>query len=226
MMEPTLAEVIRAALDSRLNDVHVALPGKIVTYNPSTQEADVLPTIRRALPTADGGITHEDLPIIPAVPVVFPRGGGYSMTWPLAPGDHVLLVVCSSAIGQWAVTGITSDPVDLRRHDLSHAVAIPGIAPVSGPLPTLPSAVLAEVLAPLTHLQVGQAAVSFVALATLVEALVGQLAGAILNAAPVAGDGGAAIQLAAKGVLTGLGWTGGGTIPPAAATAATKLKSE
>jgi len=68
------------------------------------------------------------------------------------------------------------------------------------------------------------AATQFVALHNLVEQIVGQLAGAILNATPTSGDGGAAIQTAAKATLSGLGWTDGGTVPPTQSTAATLVK--
>lgn len=228
-VEPTLAEIMRLAIESRLLDLHVAIPCKVESYNPATQTVEVLPAVRRPIEDATGEVQHEDLPKLPNVPVLYPSSGSFSQVWPLAAGDFVLVVFCSSAIGTWRQGGDIADPVDLRRHDLSHGVAIPCVWPaaqVPSKLPANPLAALLEVGAPVTHIQIGAAATSFAALAAKVETIVGDLAAAILNATPVPNDGGAAIQTAAKTALSGLGWTGGGTVPPVNSTAATKLKSE
>jgi hypothetical protein len=198
--EPTLAEIVRLALESRLLDLHVALPCRVESYDATTQTIEALPMVRRAITD--------------------------TASWPLAPGDFVLVVFCSSAIGNWRESGDIADPGDLRRHDLSHAVAIPGIGPKGSTIPTSPTAAVLEVTAPATHVAVGAAATDFAALASKVEGIVGALAAEILNATAVPNDGGAAIQTAAKTALGLLGWTGGGTTPPANSTAATKLKSE
>jgi hypothetical protein len=223
--EPTLAEIIREAITSRLLDVHVCLPGRVESYNEATQTADVLPMIRRPLVTEDGEVVHEDLPKLPNVPVVFQRTAAFSMSFPLVPGDFVLLMFSSSAVGNWRTTGDVSDPGDLRRHDLSGAFAVPGIAPEGSVIPTSSTAVVVEVTAPVTHVAVGAAATDFVGLASLIETTIGNLAAAILNATPVPNDGGAAIQTAAKITLSALGWSLG-VSPPVNATAASKLKSE
>jgi hypothetical protein len=224
--EPTLAEIVRLALESRLLDLHVALPCRVESYDATTQTIEALPMVRRAITDTSGETQHEDLPTLPNVPVLFPRSAAFSASWPLAPGDFVLVVFCSSAIGNWRESGDIADPGDLRRHDLSHAVAIPGIGPKGSTIPTSPTAAVLEVTAPATHVAVGAAATDFAALASKVEGIVGALAAEILNATAVPNDGGAAIQTAAKTALGLLGWTGGGTTPPANSTAATKLKSE
>lgn len=225
--EPTLAEIVRLALESRLLDLHVALPCRVESYNPATQTVEVLPMVRRPIEDATGDTQHEDLPKIPNVPVLYPSAASFSQVWPLAAGDFVLVVFCSSAIGAWRQSGDVADPVDLRRHDLSHGVAIPCVWPVAqapSKLPANPVAALLEVAGAVTHVQVGVAAASFVALASKVESLVADLADAILNAAVTPNDGGAGLQTAAKATLASAGWTG--TTPPTDSTAATKLKSE
>lgn len=127
-VEPTDVEVIRAALESRLLDVHTCLPGKVVIFDPSTQSVNVQPTVKRAVPKTDGDgdgdVEHEELPIIHNVPVAFPGGGGYSMRFPITPGDHVWLMFSESAMATWRTTGQIAEPGDLRRHDLSYACAI------------------------------------------------------------------------------------------------------
>ncbi len=225
MAEPTLAEIFRLAIQSSLLDVWTALPCRIESYDPVANSVEVLPMVRRAITDSHGNTQHEDLPVLPNVPVLFPRSSAFSATWPLAKGDFVLVIFCAAAVGNWRETGDISDPGDLRRHDLSFGFAIPGIAPKDGSIPTNPLAAVFEVNAPATHLTVGAGASDFVALAGLVRTLVGDLADAILNATTASNDGGAALQTSAKITLIGKAWPAG-TFPPVGATAATKLKSE
>lgn len=133
--EPTDAEVIRAAIESKLLDLHTSLPARVKSYNDATQTADVVPVIRRAVRKRDGSVAHEDLPTIHNVPVMWHEGGGFSVRLPLAPGDHVWLIFSEAATAQWRATGQVSQPGDLRRHDLSYAAAIPAGHPVKGSLP-------------------------------------------------------------------------------------------
>lgn len=122
---PTDAELIRAAIESRLIDLHTSMPAVVVVYNPLLQTVDVQPVIKRALESQSGEIVHETLPIIHNVPMQWPGGGGYAMQFPILPGEHVWLIFSEAATAQWRSTGQLSEPVDLRRHDLSYACAIP-----------------------------------------------------------------------------------------------------
>lgn len=129
---PTLEEVIREAITNRLLDVHVALPGRINTYYLSEQAADVQPLLKRSFVTVDGDEIEESLPVIPKVPVVFPRSNDFFITFPLKPGDLVTLVFIERSIDTWtAKEGEEVDPVDTRMHSLSDAVAYPGLYPFS-----------------------------------------------------------------------------------------------
>jgi hypothetical protein len=124
-----LLELLDAALDARLVDVHTALPGRIVSYDAEHQTADVQPMLRRALQDQDGEKVLEALPILPCVPVVFPRGGGCFVSFPMAAGDGGLLVFSERAIDRWRSTGENADPGDLRMHGLSGAAFFPGLYP-------------------------------------------------------------------------------------------------
>jgi hypothetical protein len=55
------------------------------------------------------------------------RGGGYFLSLPLAPGDTVELIFNERSIDKFvnSSAGTPVDPVDLRKHDLSDAIAIP-----------------------------------------------------------------------------------------------------
>lgn len=223
MSEPSLAEIVRLALESRLLDVWTALPCRVESYDAATQTVEVLPMVRRAITDTAGETQHEELPKIPNVPVLFPRSAAFSATWPLDAGDFVLVVFSSSAIGNWRETGDVSNPGDLRRHDLSHAIAIPGIAPKGDTIPTANDAAVFEVNAPATHVTFGAGASKFVSRDDKVQTRLGDIFTAISTAPTVPTDGGAAFKAAIVASLTAAGWSAAGTTPT---TGATKLKSE
>lgn len=128
---PTLDNVLRRAMESHQMNIHTALPGRVETYDAATQLANVKPLIKRAF-VADEVETLEPLPIINNVPVQFPRAGIRFISLPIKVGDHVLLVFNERSIDKWqAGSGDDTDPTDLRMHNLSDAVAIPGFYPDS-----------------------------------------------------------------------------------------------
>lgn len=130
---PTVADVIRKAIESRLADVHTAMPGKVKSYDRVTQTADVMPLVNAVAPMADGSDELEELPVIPNVRVLWPRAGGAYLHMPMAAGDYVLLVFNEAAIGHWrAGAGEPAPPGDVSRHSLSYPYAIPGGWPDAG----------------------------------------------------------------------------------------------
>jgi hypothetical protein len=135
-----MAELLKAAVSKGLADTHVALPGVVTKYNAGTQRADVKPTVQLPYINDDGSEGVDVLPVIPEVPVLWPRAGGFFIHLPLAAGDTVLLLICERSIDEWNLTTgkVDTNPKDFRKHDLSDAIAIPGLA-------TVPSA-LKEVL--------------------------------------------------------------------------------
>jgi hypothetical protein len=132
---PSLEEVLRAALDQGIADVHTSLPGKVEKYDPATQKADIKPLLKKTTINEDGTELVEELPIITDVPVMFPRAGGYFISFPVQQGDFVLLVIVERSIDKYmAGQGEDTDPVDLRMHDLTDAVAFPGLYPFAKPI--------------------------------------------------------------------------------------------
>jgi hypothetical protein len=129
---PEPQEVLRVAIEYSLSDLHTALPGRIETYDPATQKANVKPLIKRLVATQSGEELIEELPIIPQVPVVFPRTTAFHITFPVEAGDHVLLVFNERSIDNFvAGDGEDTDPDEFRMHDLTDAVALLGFYPDS-----------------------------------------------------------------------------------------------
>jgi hypothetical protein len=65
------------------------------------------------------------------VPVIFPRAGEASLTFPVSPGDACLLLFIERSTDLWKSVGGIVAPNDPRKFDLSDAVAIMGLMPFS-----------------------------------------------------------------------------------------------
>ena len=140
---PTLAEVIRIAMERRLMDVYVSMPAQVVTYNPATQTATVQPLLRKLGPSPTGTDLINPLPPIQNVPVCMFGSGIWRITVPVNAGDFVLLVWSDRSLDNWKglkpaqynpdpPTGThTIDPQANNLHHLADAVAIVGIVPPS-----------------------------------------------------------------------------------------------
>lgn len=187
MQEPSLEEALEAILASWKLDIHVSLPGKVKTYNPATQTADVDPMVQRPVPADDGTTVFEDMPVIPNVRVGWPRGGGYSLQWPLSPGDFVLLVFPTFDPSQWRTSGSKSQPGFLGTHVLGQPVALPCEGPATSPLtPPIGDEAVFEIGG---TLRLGGLTADFVALASKVNTELGKIALAFSTFVP--GSGGA-----------------------------------
>lgn len=128
MSSPT--DIFRDSVYSVLNSVHTALPGIVKSFDPSTNKATIQPALNKKYVTGP-----MPMPILENVPVMFPRGGDFSMTFPLKEGDYVLLIFIERSIDLWVSVGGQVTPDDPRKFDLSDAIAIPGIMPFNGSFP-------------------------------------------------------------------------------------------
>lgn len=128
LIEPTQEDLIRAHIEHALFRVHTAMPCRVQSYDATLQVCDLVPLVRHAIHDPDGGITHEDYPVLPCVPVVFPRTQDHFIAFAIQPGDMGLAVFCEDAIGHWRVGGgDVTDPGFLGRHHLGSGVFIPGL---------------------------------------------------------------------------------------------------
>lgn len=131
---PTLAAILTASADERLAGVNVSIPARVESYDSSEQSIDAKPLIKRGYLSEGQTRATESLPIITSVPVVFPGAGDYSITFPIAKGDTVLLIFSQFSLDKWLNSGGEVDPDDDRRFHISDAIAIPGLRPFSAPV--------------------------------------------------------------------------------------------
>jgi len=140
--KPSLPTVLNSALVKRMRGVRVALPARVESYDPTTQQITAQPLVLEGYVAEEGERATERLPAIAGVPVVFPGAGGFRVTFPIAVGDTVLLVFASSSIDRWLALGGEVDPADDRRHALSDAIAIPGLRDFAHALGNAPSSTM------------------------------------------------------------------------------------
>lgn len=118
-------QTAQAIADSISNQIRVAMPGIIQSFDPVTVTCTVLPAIKGS-DAATTGTESADLPLLVDVPVVFPRGGGVTLTFPVKAGDECLVIFSDRCIDFWWQSGGVQEPVDARQHDLSDGFAIVG----------------------------------------------------------------------------------------------------
>jgi hypothetical protein len=119
-------EAIRTALDGRQSQMWTALPGIVVAYNASEGTVDVQPALMGQLTQPTGATTQVMMPKLIHCPLHFPSAGGYTMTFPVKPGDECLIVFASRCIDGWWDKGGVQKQAELRMHDLSDGFAILG----------------------------------------------------------------------------------------------------
>lgn len=107
-------------------NLHTALPAKVVSFDAVKQTVTLAVQIKMQL--ADG--SGADIPPLVDVPVSFPRGGGFAVTFPLRAGDEGIALFSERCIDGWWQSGGASLPLDFRLHDLSDAMFIPGVCSV------------------------------------------------------------------------------------------------
>ncbi|WP_097301757.1 Gp138 family membrane-puncturing spike protein, partial [Escherichia coli] len=121
-----LAETFKSERETTKNQIRVALPGVIQSFDPDAMTAVVQPAIRSVEKDNDGNRITQNYPLLVDVPVVFPRGGGCTLTFPVKAGDECLMIFADRCIDFWWQNGGIQEPVDDRMHDLSDAFCIVG----------------------------------------------------------------------------------------------------
>jgi hypothetical protein len=122
-MTPTDEEIFELLIREGLLTVHTTMPGEIVSYDPTQRRCTVQPHFKRVW--EDGAA--EPINPIENVPVVFPGGGGFKITWPLRKGDGVKIDFSERSLDIWLSKGGLVDPADDRLFDLTDAIVTPSL---------------------------------------------------------------------------------------------------
>lgn len=116
------AQVLIDMTKKEIANIHTAAPGTILSYDSGSGLARVQSSLKFKVP--DGRTL--DMPVIVGVPVIFPSGygGNASVSFPVKAGDGCLLIFAERSIDEWLKGGESGD---LRKYDLTDAIAIPGL---------------------------------------------------------------------------------------------------
>ncbi len=160
----SLQMAMRAVVDGSRAEIWTTLPCLVENYDPTENTVSCLPLIQARVLQQDGSYQWVTLPLLVDVPVVFPSGGGYTLTFPIMAGDEILVVFSSRNIDGWWGTGQVGVQPILRMHDLSDGFAIPGVKSLPKVIPSISTtAVQLRSNDGSTYIELGSAEVKIVA---------------------------------------------------------------
>lgn len=121
MLQEFVQQVEQTARDV-VDEIHTALPGKVISFDPAKGTAQVKPCGSYAM--SDG--KRVEYPALTEVPVVFPfsQAAGVGVGFPVKSGDSCLVIISEVELDEWRSGEVA---VGALRFDLSSAVAIPGL---------------------------------------------------------------------------------------------------
>lgn len=128
---PDFHEALKAAMEDSQANLWTALPGIVESFNAEEGTCKIQPTIQAQVRDRLGKTSWVTMPLLLDVPVIFPQGGAFAVTFPIAQGDEALVVFSSRCIDAWWQQSGIQPQVRLRMHDLSDGFAIVG--PLSKP---------------------------------------------------------------------------------------------
>ena len=108
----------RLAQEGHQAQMWTALPGIVTGFDPVAMTVSVQPAVQGSVKDETGNSKNVQMPLLVDVPVVFPCGGGFSLTYPIRVGDEVLVVFASRCIDGWWQGGqdIRGQPVGKGMH--------------------------------------------------------------------------------------------------------------
>jgi hypothetical protein len=122
----SFTEAMLVAFGGLRAEIWTALPGRIESFDPAAMTATVQPTIQALWRDPDGSQSWRTMPLCLDVPVIYPGGGGCTITFPLVPGDECLIIFASRCIDAWWQSGGIGVQAEMRMHDLSDGFCLPG----------------------------------------------------------------------------------------------------
>lgn len=193
----SLEELIEGIIARVFARMFVARPGRVERYDAQKQQADIRPVFIENARGASGEAIKERPALINNVPVVFPATGAGYLSFGLSVGDTVLLIYLDRSLDRWKSLGGEVDPVDVRRHHPSDAIAVVGLHAFNAPLDGVSDTHTILTAKPGAEVRLGDASPSdAIALASRVNQQLNDLKTAISSWVVVTGDGGAALQTA------------------------------
>jgi len=115
-----------AALEGNQAGIWTALPAQVLSFNPVVRTAELQVTVQAQVLSPQGTMSWVSLPPLVDCPVVYPGGKDLYLTFPLVPGDEVLVLFASRCIDNWWQQGGVQTQAEFRMHSLSDGFCLPG----------------------------------------------------------------------------------------------------
>ncbi len=125
---PSLADAMKRGISAQTALFHTAFKAVVRSYDKDTQIVTVQPIVRQRRWNPDTELYETYVaPVLANVPVMFPSATGFSMTFPITPGDQGTVICSERSIDEWFSTGEDDcDPQDPRRFDINDGEFYPG----------------------------------------------------------------------------------------------------
>jgi len=130
-------EALRLALKGQSLITWVMFPAIVQSFDPTKGTITAQIAIQAFVRQEDGTQKYVNMPLLVDVPVKFPNGGNFVLTFPIKQGDECTVNFADRCIDNWWNSGgiqpqVTNQGIgELRYHDLSDAFA--EIGPFSKP---------------------------------------------------------------------------------------------
>lgn len=126
--EGSLQEVLVAAFQNQMSNVHTAIPCIVVAVRDSLSGAmvDIQPTVNQRF--KDG--TTKERPVLLGIPVSFPVSSSAGLTFPIKVGTTGIAIFSMRNLDAWKNgSGRPTTPLNFAKFDKGDAIFIPGIQP-------------------------------------------------------------------------------------------------
>ncbi len=101
---------------------HVSLPAIVTKFDAQKQTISCIPTIKELI-YINGSVSFKEFPELQEVPIEVPRAGNFAITLPISVGQECRVTFQDLCLDGWWSRGGIQSWNDLRRHDLSDAIA-------------------------------------------------------------------------------------------------------
>lgn len=122
-----LLEAMTSAMDQRQAEMWQLIPVNIDTYDNKKVTCVANPMVKATVRKSDGSEERVKLPQLQDAMVVFPHGGGHTLTFPIKPKDEGIAMIMNRSIDEWYEKSGEQNQVSSRMHDLSDAVILVGL---------------------------------------------------------------------------------------------------
>lgn len=124
----TMESAMIAFFEHQMRKVYTAIPAVIVAVrSDEKQSVDVKPLINQVFADLEDDTEH---PVLLHVPLIYPSSSTSAVTFPVHPGDTVMLIFSQVSTDVFkSGDGTAQPPSDNRRFSIRDAVAIPGLFP-------------------------------------------------------------------------------------------------